>query len=43
MENGRVPVFPHLAFELLDTERRFLDPQWPDRRAKNCLATLTKR
>ena len=27
--------FPHLAFELFEAERRFLDPRWADGKAKN--------
>ena len=35
LEGGAVLVFPHLAFELLPEERRFLDTRWSDNKAKN--------
>lgn len=35
LEGGGVLVLPHLAFEVEDSERRFLSPQWSDGRAKN--------
>ena len=35
LEGGAVLVFPHLAFELLPQERRFLDTRWSDGKAKN--------
>jgi hypothetical protein len=35
VEDGKVLVFPQLVFELRDDERRFLDPQWTDGKAKN--------
>ncbi len=35
LEGGAVLVFPHLAFELLPHERRFLDTRWSDGKAKN--------
>ena len=35
VESGHVLAFPHLAFELADAERRFLDPRWADGKAKN--------
>jgi hypothetical protein len=35
VELGRVLEFPQLAFELRDSERRFLDPKWADGKAKN--------
>jgi hypothetical protein len=35
LEGGGVLVLPHLAFELLGGERRFLSPQWSDASAKN--------
>ena len=35
VESGRVLAFPHLAFVLDDSERRFLDPRWADVKAKN--------
>lgn len=35
LEGGGVLVLPHLAFDLLEAERRFLDPHWSDGRAKN--------
>ncbi|MEO8738575.1 MAG: Kdo hydroxylase family protein [Casimicrobiaceae bacterium] len=35
LEGGGVLVLPHLAFELLPDERRFLSPRWSDGRAKN--------
>ena len=35
LEGGGVLVLPHLAFELLTDEGRFLSPQWSDGSAKN--------
>jgi len=35
VESGHVLAFPHLAFALSDSERRFLDPRWADPKAKN--------
>jgi hypothetical protein len=35
IEGGGVLVLPHVAFELLNDERRFLSPQWSDGSAKN--------
>jgi hypothetical protein len=35
VEQGRVLLFPRLAFELRADERRFLDPRWADGTAKN--------
>ena len=35
IEGGGVLVLPHVAFELLADERRFLSPQWSDGSAKN--------
>jgi hypothetical protein len=35
LENGEVLCFPHLPFELGDSERRFLDPRWGDGKTKN--------
>ena len=35
VEGGHVLAFPHLPFALGDDERRFLDPRWADRKAKN--------
>jgi hypothetical protein len=35
LEAGAVLVLPHLAFELLPEERRFLDTRWSDGKAKN--------
>jgi len=35
LEGGGVLVLPELAFELSETERRFLSAEWSDRRAKN--------
>ena len=35
LEGGGVLVLPHVAFELLNDERRFLSPQWSDGSAKN--------
>ena len=35
VESGHVLAFPHLAFSLDESERRFLDPRWTDGKAKN--------
>jgi hypothetical protein len=35
IEDGAVLSFPHLAFVLSTSERRFLDPRWADGKAKN--------
>ncbi|MDQ2927483.1 MAG: Kdo hydroxylase family protein [Caldimonas sp.] len=35
VESGHVLAFPHLAFVLDDSEKRFLDPRWADGNAKN--------
>ena len=35
LETGQVLSFPHLPFTLSDDERRFLDPRFADRKAKN--------
>jgi hypothetical protein len=35
VESGHVLAFPHLAFALDESERRFLDPRWADGKAKN--------
>jgi hypothetical protein len=35
LEGGGVLVLPHVTFELQDSERRFLSPEWSDGRAKN--------
>lgn len=35
LEQGGVVFLPHLAFELLPEERRFLSPRWSNPRAKN--------
>jgi hypothetical protein len=35
LEDGAVLRFAHLPFALADTERRFLDERWADRKAKN--------
>jgi hypothetical protein len=35
IEDGAVLSFAQLPFALADTERRFLDPRWADRKAKN--------
>lgn len=35
VEDGMVLSFPHLAFGLDESERRFLDPRWTDGKAKN--------
>lgn len=35
IEAGGVLVFPHLAFDLLPGERKFLDPAYADAKAKN--------
>ncbi|MDB5987676.1 MAG: hypothetical protein JWR16_2729 [Nevskia sp.] len=35
LEAGKVLLLPRLSFELRSDERRFLDPRWSDRRAKN--------
>jgi hypothetical protein len=35
VEDGKVLSFPHLPFVLTEAERKYLDPQWADGRAKN--------
>ena len=35
LEAGQVIHMPHLGFELLESERRFLTPQWSDGKSKN--------
>ena len=35
LEGGGVLTLPHVAFELRESERRFLSPTWSDGRAKN--------
>ena len=35
VESGHVLAFPHLAFALDESEKRFLDPRWADVKAKN--------
>ena len=35
LEAGKVLLLPRLSFELRSDERRFLDPRWSDRKAKN--------
>jgi hypothetical protein len=35
LEDGKVLYFPHLAFAMSDSEKRFLSPAWSDGKAKN--------
>ena len=35
IEDGRVLFFPHLAFDILEGEKKFLSPDWSDGKSKN--------